>query len=192
MRSVIIIAAATVATAALAGCTQPPAETKAFENELLELGRIGSTMIDGDDCLDLVTPRSAELMFRKDPRDPWAGADNYEVDHTTFVRVKKLLIRLGRVAEFPVDCNLWMVCKHNSAKVQMLIRQMNKWSLFYYLGQMHIDPTTQMKRVLTTGEAVVVTRPKAKPPLVSVLSPIRTNLGDVVGFLEICAPSPPR
>jgi len=200
MRRFVLIAAALAATAA--GCARPaatpPLGTPAgagFIGRMQQLAAIGSGVIDGDDCLNIVTDRAARLMFARHARDPWAGADNYEVDHATFIRQKKLLIRLSRLVDFPVDCNLWLTCRKDPAKVQMVIRQVNNWSLFYHLGQMHIDPTPEMKKLLAAGEPVVVDRKSARigverKHFVAVLSPVRTSMGDVIGFIEVCAPAP--
>jgi hypothetical protein len=163
--------------------------TQPFEAALVaqldELGRIGSVMIDGEECLQIVTDRAEELIFRKDPRDEWAGSDNYDVNPELFMRTKKLLVRLAMLVDFPVDCNLWMKCKKQPDKVHMVIRQFNSWSQFYAWGEMAMDPTTEMKWVLEKGDRVLV---QAKPPAdhLSLLAPVRDSMGDVVGFLEIC------
>jgi len=167
------------------GATTQPATEAVLVARLDELGRIGSVMIDGEECLQIVTDRAAELMFREDPRDQWAGSDNYDVDPEAFMRTKKLLIRLGMLVDFPVDCNLWMKCKRRPEMVHMVIRQFNSWSQFYTWGSMAIEPTPEMKWVLDKGERVLV-RAKRPEDYVSLLAPLRDSLGDVVGFLEIC------
>lgn len=166
------------------GQTTKPAKPDKLVARLDELAAIGSVMVDGDECLQIVTDRAAELMFRVDPRDRWAGSDNYDVNFEPFIRTKKLLIRLGRLADFPVDCNLWMICKKRPKMVHMVIRQLNGWSQWYRFGQLAIDPPAEMKRVLSTGQRVTVEGKLGDR--VSVLSPVRNSLGDVVGLLEIC------
>ena len=174
------------------GCT-PTGD--AFTAEMRELARIGAGMIDGEECTKIITPRAAKLMFLKHKTDLWFGADNYEVDHATFVRVKKLLIRLGRLAEFPVDCNLWLIARAKPLTVHAVIRQVNNWSLFYGFGEMHKAAPPEMAEVLTTGKTLVTTRRgkrlgTAMADFVAVLTPVRNSLGDVVGLIEICAPRP--
>ena len=178
-----------------AGAAKGPGEDE-FLAEMKELARISSAMMDGDECLKIVTPRAAKLMFRKVPGDPYAGADNYEVDQPIFIRTKKQLIRLARLVDFPVDCNLWLICKSDPKKIQVVIRHVNNYSLFYDLGQMHIDPPAAFKKVLNTGEPVVIDKPETvagarrKDEYVAVLTPVHNSLGDVVGAVEVCARRP--
>jgi len=169
--------------------TQPAATTqpkpvKTIESQLDELGRIASVLVDGELASDIVTDRAAKLMFRKDPNDPYAGADNYDVNFEPFMQTKKLLIRLEGLVDFPVNCNLWMRCKGKPELVQMVIRQNPGWSQFYSWGTHSTEPTPEMTRVLEKGERVFV---RAKPPRdhIVVLAPIRDSLGDVVGFVEV-------
>ena len=43
------------------------------------------------------TPRSREFMMKKDPRDPWGAADNFDVNDDAFIATKKTLMRLARL-----------------------------------------------------------------------------------------------
>ncbi len=169
--------------------TQPAATTqpkpvKTVESQLDEVGRIASALVDGELASDIVTDRAAKLMFRKDPNDPYAGPDNYDVNFEPFMQTKKLLIRLEGLVDFPVNCNLWMRCKGQPDLVHIVIRQNPGWSQFYTWGMQASEPTPEMTRVLEKGERVFV---RAKPPRdhVVVLAPIRDSLGDVVGFVEV-------
>ena len=169
--------------------TQPAATTqpepvKTVESQLDELGRIASALVDGELASDIVTDRAAKLMFRKDPNDPYAGPDNYDVNFEPFMQTKKLLIRLERLVDFPVNCNLWVRCEGRPDLVHMVIRQNPGWSQFYTWAMQATEPTPEMTRVLEKGERVFV---RAKPPRdhIVVLAPIRDSLGDVAGFVEI-------
>jgi len=151
--------------------------------ELRNIARVASVIMDGDDCLDIVTERAAELMFLTHPRDRWYGSDNYDVNHEVFVRNKKLLIRLSRLASFPVDCNLWMKCKKRPEKIHLVIRQVNGYSQWYSFGQMAIDPPPEMKKVLETGRPLTVAGRRSD--YVSVLAPVFNSLEEVVGLVEV-------
>lgn len=169
--------------------TQPAATTqpkpvKTVESQLDELGRIASALVDGELASNIVTDRAAKLMFRKDPNDPYAGPDNYDVNFEPFMQTKKLLIRLEGLVDFPVNCNLWVRCKGKPDLVQMVIRQNPGWSHFYTWAMQATEPTPEMARVLAKGERVFV---RAKPPRdeIVVLAPVRDSLGDVAGFVEV-------
>lgn len=166
--------------------TEPAESTQNvdFEQPMRELGDVASAVVDGDDCLTIVTERAAELMFKVDPRDKWAGADNYDVNHEPFIRNRKLLIRIASLVDFPVDCNLWMISKARPDMVHMVIRQEHSWSLFYNFGDIAIEPPADFLPVLEEGKQVVARMDGN--PRISVLSPVRNALGDVVGLVEIC------
>lgn len=179
-----------VGVAVRSGWAQPEATTKpgpeaGLEAKLDELGRLASALVDGEECAQIVTDRAEELMFRVDPDDRWAGSDNYDVNPEPFLRTKKLLARIGKLADLPVDCNLWVKCKRRPEMVTIVIRQVHGWSQFYEWAQMAMEPTPEMKRALEGGERVLV---RARPPRdhVSVLAPVRDSLGDVTGFVEVC------
>lgn len=147
------------------------------------IGRVASIIMDGDDCLTIVTDRAEEWLFRRHPQDQWFASDNYDVNFEPFVRNKKLLIRLSKLEEFPIDCNLWLKTKGNPDKIHLVIRQVNGFSQWYSFGQLAIDPPAEMKKVLDTGERVTVAG--GRSDYVSVLAPVRTALGDVIGLVEV-------
>ena len=196
MRYSIVLAAVSIAAASIAGCGQPgktpaavspspPAGADAQARtigELRRLAAIASAVLDGDECMEIVTDRAAELMFKVDPRDRWIGSDNYDVDREKFTRTKKLLIRVSRLADFPADCNLWLRTKKKPGRVHAVILQVNGLSSFYKFGQMVIDPPAEFAAVLKQGRTVVVTGKRRN--VVSVLAPVRDSLGDVVGLVE--------
>lgn len=192
MRHPIALAVLSIVAASVAGCGQPgktpvavtpspPAGARAV-GELRRLAAIASAVLDGDECMEIVTDRAAELMFKVDPRDKWIGSDNYDVDREKFTRTKKLLIRVSRLADFPADCNLWLRTKQKPWQVHAVILQVNGLSSFYRFGQMVIDPPEEFVPVLKEGQTVAVTG--KRPNVVSVLAPVHNSLGDVVGLVE--------
>ena len=96
---------------------EKPTREQIAEARLDEIARIASVLVDGELCLHIVTDRAEQLMFKPDPRDPYAGADNYDVNIEPFMQTKKLLARLALLAEFPADCNLIMRSKVRPEKI---------------------------------------------------------------------------
>lgn len=189
--SVIVLAvAAGRPEVATAPTTKPHDPAARAGDEARRLATIASAVLDGDECMEIVTDRAAELMFKVDRRDPWIGSDNYDVDRDKFTRTKKLLIRISRLSELTADCNLWLRTKKRPEKVHVVIRQVNSLSSFYTWGQMIVDPPKEFLPVLKDGRTVVFA-PQGRGR-VSALGPVRDSLGDVVGVVEACCavPSP--
>ena len=158
------------------------AETTKLERDLDEIARVATVMVDGDLCQHIVTPRAMAIMLHNTSPDPWADADNYEVDQASFIRTKKTLMRLAELGDFPVDVNLWMPLKSDPPRVHIVIRNRNEMSQFWEWGKLHQPMFPEMQAVLETGKRRTV---KQKPGMVSVLSPVRNSLGDVVGLVEV-------
>ena len=151
-------------------------------HDLEEIARIATVMMDGDVCERIMTPRALDKMFAIDPNDPWAGSDNFDVNHEPYVLAKKALIRLARLLPYPVDCNLWMPFKQNPQKIQILIRNRFELSQFWSWGVLFQDQTPEMAEVLATGRPITVSK---KGDLVSVLTPVINSLGDRVALVEV-------
>lgn len=158
------------------------AQNTAIDNQLDEIARVASVMVDGDVCQRIVTPRALAFMSRKDPRDQWADSDNYDVDDAAFNTVKKTLIRLSMLADFPLDVNLWLPAPGTPARIQIAIRNRNELSQFWDWGKLSQEMFPEMRTVLTTGKRVTVNQ---KPGLISVLAPVRNSLDEVVGLVEV-------
>lgn len=157
---------------------EAPAE---MQKELDDVARIGSVMVDGDVCQNIVTERAKEFLLASDPRDRFLAGDNYDVVDASFDAVKKTLIRLSRLASFPADVNLWMPIEGHPDKIQLVIRNKNEMSQFWNWGELYGDMVPEMKAVLETRQRIAVTR---KPGWISVLAPVYNSLGDVVGLIE--------
>ena len=164
---------------AMAGAAQT--ET-GVERQLDDVARIASVMVDGDVCRRIVTARALDAMVKVNPRDRWASADNYDVDHNAYVQTKKTLMRLARLVPFPCDVNLWMPLPQN--RVHIVIRNQNEISQFWTWGVLHQEMLPPMKDVLESGRRIIV---KQKPGYISVLAPVNDSLGDVVGLVEVVA-----
>ena len=166
-----------LAAAAAAG------QTNAAPDNLDEVARIATVMVDGDVCRRIPTARSREYLLKKDPRDPWVGSDNYDVDHAAFIQTKKTLMRLARLCRRPCDVNLWMPVSAEPARIQIVIRNVNEWSQFWSFGVFMQDTPPQMLDVLKSGRRVRVEGRRGG--LVSVLAPVQDSLGDVAGLVEV-------
>jgi hypothetical protein len=158
-----------------------PAE---IARELDEVARVASVMVDGDACERIVTRRALDYLLKTDPRDPFIDSDNYDVDHEPFLRTKKTLIRLSRLASFPCDVNLWMAVPGKPGKVQVVIRNAHEMSQFWTWGALAQDTPEPMRKVLAAGERIRVT---ARPGWISVLAPVYDSLGDIAGLVEAVA-----
>ena len=159
-----------------------PAPASDLAAQLDEIARVGSVMVDGDDCQRIVTERALTYMFKADARDQWLASDNYDVDGAAFITVKKTLLRLSHLAPFPADVNLWMPIKGHPDKIRVVIRNTHEMSQFWPWGALYQDMIPQMKTVLETGKRVTVTD---KPGWISVLAPVSDSMGDLVGVLEV-------
>jgi hypothetical protein len=165
-----------------AGVSAQQRTKEMLARDLQEVARVATVMMDGDACERIMTPRALEKMFAVDPNDRWAGSDNFDVSHEPFVYIKKTLIRLARLLPYPADCNLWMPFKHDSKKIQILIRNRYEMSQFWAWGVLFQDQTPEMAEVLASGQPQTIAQ---KSDFVSVLTPVLNSLGDRVGLVEV-------
>lgn len=152
--------------------------------ELDEVARVASVMVDGDLAKRIVTPRALGYLLKTDPRDPFIDSDNYDVEHEPFIRTKKTLIRLSRLASFPCDVNLWMPVPGKPDKVQVVVRNAHELSQFWTWGALAQDMPEPMRNVLATGERI---RVMARPGWISALAPVYDSLGEIIGLVEAVA-----
>jgi hypothetical protein len=157
-------------------------EQQTLTKELEEIARVATIMVDGDVCQHIMTERALGKMFVIDPKDPWAGSDNFDVNAEPFIQTKKVLMRLARLVSYPVDCNLWMPFKEEPGKIQVLVRNQYEMSQFWSFGQLYTDTFPEMKDVLSTGKRLTVQKRKN---IISVLAPVYNSLGDIVGLVEV-------
>jgi len=153
-----------------------------MERDLDGIAKVATAMVDGDVCRRIITPRAWEFMSRRDPRDQYAPDDNYDVDDQSFIAVKKLLMRLATLADYPVDVNLWMPLDTQRKRVSIIIRNRYEMSQFWKWGKLEQPMFPPMLSVLETGKRLTV---KEKVGYVSVLAPVRNSLGDIVALVEV-------
>lgn len=153
-----------------------------LESDLDQIARVATVMVDGDVCQRILTPRASRYILRTDPRDRWADGDNYDVDDPSFIAVKKTLIRLAGLAEYPVDVNLWMPLAANPPRAHIVIRNRHEMSQFWEWGKLTQELFPPMREVLETGKRLTI---RQRPGFVSVLAPVRNSLGSTVGLVEV-------
>ncbi len=158
------------------------AGTSKLEQELEEIARVSTIMVDGDVCQRILTKRALAHILTSDPRDPYADGDNYDVDDASFNQVKKTLIRLSLLSASPVDVNLWMPLPAQPPRIHIVIRNRHEMSQFWEWGKLHQAMFPAMQDVLATGRRITM---KDKPGFVSVLAPVHNSLGDVIGLVEV-------
>jgi hypothetical protein len=161
-------------------CYGAAAQNGGFKLE--DVARAATVMVDGDLAMRIQTPRSVSSMLSQDPRDPWAASDKYEVNHASFLAMKKTLTRLTHLCSSTCDVNLWTPVPKKPGLIQVLIRTLNETSQFWPWGALTQEMPTEMAGVLETGRSVTVSR---RAGIVSVLAPVKDSLGDIVGVVEV-------
>ncbi len=180
-------AAALVLCCQLAGIPAFAGAAPSRNADLNEIARVATIMVDGDVCQSIVTPRAMAQMLHPNPRDEWAAGDNYDVNAGAFNSVKKTLMRLAMMVNYPVDVNLWMPVPTTTPTIQVVIRNKNNLSQFWD-GQLDQKMPAQMDAVLKTGQQMTV---QEKPGMISVLAPVRNSLGQIVGLVEVVSSTVP-
>jgi hypothetical protein len=181
------LAASLLLCCVLAGIPARAVIPGARDSDLSEIARVATIMMDGDLCQRILTPRALAHMLHADPRDPWVGGDNYDVNEGAFSSTKKTLMRLSMMASYPVDVNLWMPLPTTPPDVYVVIR--NKYNLSqFWDGELQQKMPPAMQQVLKTGNSITI---KEKPGMVSVLSPVRNSLGEIVGLVEVVSSTAP-
>ncbi|MEO6828412.1 MAG: hypothetical protein ABI164_01280 [Acidobacteriaceae bacterium] len=156
-------------------------------NDLAEIARVATTMVDGDVCQRILTPRALAYMLHPNPRDKWAGGDNYDVDDAAFVATKKTLMRLALLAPYPVDVNLWMPLPTTPPQIYVVIRNHYNLSQFWD-SELQQKMPPEMQQVLSTGRTLTI---RKEPGMVSILAPVRNSLGQIVGLVEVVSSTVP-
>ncbi len=180
--SQVLFTSAVGAPASAQTRTSAGVSLEAQQQELQEIARVASVMIDGDVCQHIVTQRALQHMLHSDPRDEFQAGDNYDVHDAPFIQTKKTLIRLAMLASYPVDVNLWMPVP-TTQKIQVVIR--NKYNLSqFWNGELDQEMPPEMRDVLQTGKTRTI---RNKPGMISVLAPVRNSLNEIVGLVEVVA-----
>jgi hypothetical protein len=153
---------------------------------LTHLGSIAASMLDGDVCERIVTPRAIDALLSANARDPWSNSDNYDVDGAAFLQTKKTMLRIASLARPGTSMNLWMLLADHPDKVQVVIRLKPALSAFFSGEMTQITPP-EIARTIKDESVVEV---HDTPGLQVVLAPVRNSLGHVVAVIEIVSSNP--
>jgi hypothetical protein len=153
---------------------------------LRETARVASVMVDGDVMARVISERAMEHLINPDPQFKHMAGDYYDVDHASFLLVKKTLLRLQKLVEFPCDTSLWQVVPGAEGYVTLVV-QNGALHRYYQWAEPKHEMAPEMKQCVSSGE---VTLAPEDERTVTVLAPVRDSLGDVVGFVELTSPNP--
>lgn len=153
------------------------------------LARVASAMVDGEEADRILTARAVEYSASPDPAKQWLGTgDFHDVDHVAFLRMKKLLMRLERLADFRCCASLWIRAKGLDRHVNLAV-QNGTIHRYYEFRKPLIPIPPEMTECMETGKVVVA--PEQHPTgTLTVLAPVFDSLGSVVGVVELSAAHP--
>jgi hypothetical protein len=153
---------------------------------LRDAARVAAVMVDGDLAGRIVSARSWHYIRNPNPKYRFMTGDYFDVDHASFLLMKKTLLRLGRLTGFTCGTSLWLPVPGVKGQVTCAV-QNGKLHRYYRFGASSQPAAPEMLRCLRTGKVLLA------PPhrdFVTALAPVRDSLGDVVGVVELCSPSP--
>ena len=116
--------------------------------------------------------------------------DDYDVDHDTFLRMKKTLLRLERLLDFACSTSLWVRVPGLEGTVTLAV-QNGSVHRYYQFGADKLATPAEMVVCLEEGK-VVVSPPDPEAGMLTVLAPVFDSLGDAVGVVELSALSSDR
>jgi len=159
-----------------------------IRTELLRLAEIAATLLDGEDVRQIITPNAMAHIAKPDTQHRFLSADHYDVAHEPFLRVKKLLMRIERLADVLVNGAVW-VRVPGTDNVTVAVHN-GPHHRYYQFGTQQMAAPPEMRNVFETGE--VVPAPHGPDDThVTVLAPVRDSLCDVVAVVELTAPLDP-
>jgi hypothetical protein len=102
--------------------------------------------------------------------------------------MKKTLLRLERLLDFPCSTALWTPIDGLAGYVTLAV-QNGSSHRYYRFGQEKLALPAEMARCLETGQTVVA--PLEHPSqTVAILAPVFDSLGDVAGIVELTTQHP--
>jgi hypothetical protein len=152
------------------------------------VARVASVMVDGDEASRIIARRAMRYIAEPDPDYGFLAGDYYDVDHATFLRMKKLLLRLERLLDFPCSTSLW-VRVGGSVGLMTLAVQNGSVHRCYRFGQLRIETPPEMAECVRARGTIVA--PLEHPTrTLTVLAPVFDSLGDVTAVIEFSALHP--
>lgn len=150
---------------------------------LSEAARVASIMVDGDEAGRIITARAMHYVAHPDPKHRYLAGDYYDVDHATFLRMKKTLLRLERLLDRRCSTSLWVRVEGLEGYVTLAV-QNGSVHRYYRFGEVKIELTAEMSECIRTGQTVVAPLEHPSQTL-TVLAPVFDSLGEVVGIVEL-------
>jgi len=152
--------------------------------ELSRLAEIAAGILDGEEAKRIIAAQAMHYVSNPDPEHPFLSGDYFDVDRELFLRTKKLLIRLERLGNVPVNSSLWVPIPGRDAVTVAVHNGVNH--RYYSFGMESLPTPLEMREVFASGEIRQVLPEEGGKgnSLVTVLAPIRDSLGDVVAVVE--------
>ena len=163
-------------------------QTQVVTGALSEVARVASVMVDGDEARRILTERAMHHIAHPDPDYRFLSADYYDVEHETFLRMKKTLLRLERLADVRCCTALWIPVEGQTRTVTLAV-QNGSIHRYYRFGQARLDTPDEMARCFES-KATVVAPLEHPSETITVLAPVLDSLGDVAGVIELSALHP--
>jgi hypothetical protein len=153
-----------------------------------EAARVASVMVNGEEANRIITDRAAHYAAHPDPQYRTMAGDYYDVEHQTFLRMKKTLQRLQRLVGFPCHTALWVRMRDLEGHMTLAL-QNGTVHRYYRFGGSRIETPPEMEACMSSRE--ITTAPGDHPTeTLTVLAPVEDSLGDVVGVVELSALEP--
>ncbi len=152
------------------------------------VARVASVMVDGDEAARIIARRAMRYIAEPDPDYRTLAGDYYDVDHATFLRMKKLLLRLERLLDFTCSTSLWVPVEGSTGYMTLAV-QNGSIHRYYRFGQLRMETPAEMAECIKAAEPVVA--PLEDPTrTLTVLAPAFDSLGDVTAVIEFSALHP--
>ena len=164
------------------------AKVRKILDQLTQVARVAEVMIDGEVAGRIITDRAAHYIANPDPKHRFLAGDYYDVDHASFLLMKKTLLRLEKLASFPCNATLWVRVKGAEGLITAAA-QNGQLHRYYQFGESGRKPEGELAVCLSTGRVIAVPIDGSADYL-TVLAPVRDSLGDVVGCVELTAAHP--
>lgn len=162
-----------------------PAQADSMVRTLHEIARAVTCMVDGEQVKSVLTSRAAEKAFAIDPRDKYAGSDNWDYNHEPFRTTKQTLARAACLAPGLVGCTLYSPSAVKPERWHVLMNTLVSGKQMMVDGDsISSAPDAEVLQVFHTGNRVEV---RKKTGEVSVLTPVYDSLGQIVAVVEVFA-----
>jgi hypothetical protein len=156
--------------------------------ELARIATVAAGILDGEEAKQIITADAMRHIAEPDAQHRFLSMDHYDVDHDHFLGMKKLLMRIERLANVEVNASLWVPVPGQDQVTIAL--QNGPHHRFYDFGMQQKDTPAEMRSVFETGEVVAVAS-SDDDSYATALAPVRDSLGDVVAVAEFTAPLDP-